>query len=73
MFYSDLPWYIIPIWVVAVLAVFLPLYGIPAIGITALIRAWKQAKQPVLDGVPYSADLGLTMADGGEKVDEEDK
>jgi hypothetical protein len=74
MYYVDLPWYVIPIWIIAVLAVFLPLYGIPAIGIAAVIRALgarKAATASSAETVPYSANLGLTMADGGEKLDED--
>ena len=74
MYYVDLPWYVIPIWIVAVLAVFLPLYGIPAIGIAAVIRALgakKAATKPAAEGVPLSTELGFTMADGGEKIDED--
>jgi hypothetical protein len=74
MYYVDLPWYVIPIWIIAVLAVFLPLYGIPAIGIAAVVRALgakKAATEPSAEAVPYSANLGLTMADGGEEVEED--
>ena len=73
MFYIDLPWYALIIWVVFALVLLLPWIAIPVIGISALMKGifgtrTSEARAPVGFQVP-SPELGLTMADGGEKLD----
>lgn len=72
MYYIDLPWYAILLWAVLALVVILPWIAIPLIAVVAAVQsilgetstATKRAK----DSPARSAQLGLTMADGGEKV-----
>ena len=77
MFYIDLPWYAIVIWAIFALIVLLPWIAIPFIGISALFQGIlgtkrSVAKSPV--GFQLSpGQLGLTMADGGEKIEDNSK
>ena len=72
MYYIDLPWYAMLLWVVLALVVILPWIAIPLIAVVAAVQAMvgetstasKHAKE---SRVP-SAQIGLTMADGGEKL-----
>jgi hypothetical protein len=75
MFYIDLPWYALIIWVVFALVLLLPWIALPVIGISALFRGIfgtrkVDARAPVGFQVP-SRELGLTMADGGEKLEDD--
>lgn len=75
MFYVDLPWYALVIWAVFALIVLLPWIALPIIGISAILRGllgYKEttARAPV--GFQLrTQELGLTMADGGEKVEKD--
>jgi hypothetical protein len=80
MYYIDLPWYALIIWAIFALLVLLPWIAIPVIGIAALFqgafgRRHVSVKSPAFKLRP--GQLGLTMADGGEKIekdaDKEDK
>lgn len=75
MFYIDLPWYALIIWAVFALVLLLPWVALPIIGISSLLKgkfAFKKvdARSPVGFQVP-SQELGLTMADGGEKLEKD--
>ncbi|MBU1708351.1 hypothetical protein KKG05_02610 [bacterium] len=75
MFYIDLPWYALIIWAVFALVLLLPWVAIPVIGISALFKGIfgtrkVDARAPVGFQVP-SRELGLTMADGGEKLEKD--
>ena len=75
MFYIDLPWYALIIWAVFALIVLLPWIAIPVIGIGALFQGvlgYKRsaAKSPAGFQL-YPGQLGLTMADGGEKIEKD--
>jgi hypothetical protein len=75
MFYIDLPWYALIIWAVFALIVLLPWIAIPVIGIGALLHGafgYKRsaAKSPAGFQL-HPGQLGLTMADGGEKIEKD--
>jgi len=74
MYYIDMPWYAIVIWAVFALLVLLPWIAIPVIGLGALFqgafgRRRVSAKSPAFE--LYPGRLGLTMADGGEKIEKD--
>ncbi len=72
MYYVDLPWYAFVIWAAFALLVLLPWLAIPIIGLAAVVRGLVLSRRSVATspaGIRIPAEhLGLTMADGGEKV-----
>jgi hypothetical protein len=75
MFYVDLPWYALVIWAIFALVVLLPWIAIPVIGISAIFQGlfgYKKSTAHAPIGFQLqSQKLGLTMADGGEKVEKD--
>jgi hypothetical protein len=73
MYYIDLPWYAMIIWLICVLAVLLPL-----LATVALVGAWvirelrnshSRATSHGVIGDLAAPYLGTTMADGGDRMD----
>ncbi|MDW7678923.1 MAG: hypothetical protein SCK70_00035 [bacterium] len=78
MYYLDLPIYAQVIWIALALLVLLPWVAIPVIAIFKLIQVWRIPRLiSTLNGeieASYLSDkLGLTMADGGEKLEKNKK
>ncbi len=77
MFYIELPWYALIIWIVFALLVLLPWIALPIIGISALFQGLFGAKRSIAKSPigfqRQTGQLGLTMADGGKKVDDDSK
>ncbi len=72
MYYVDLPIYAQIIWIIFGLLVLLPWVAIPAIAIYKMFQVLRMprvstsANEVIVS--PLAGKLGLTMADGGEKV-----
>ena len=77
MYYIDLPIYAQIIWVILGLLVLLPWVAIPAIVVFKLIQVWRMPRISAVKGKiemsPLTSKLGLTMADGGENVENNKK
>jgi len=77
MYYVDLPSYAQVIWIILGLLVLLPWVAIPAIAIFKLIQVWRMPRLSTVNGEievsPLANKLGLTLADGGEKVENNKK
>ena len=75
MYYTDLPIYAQILWIFFGLLVLLPWVAIPAIAIYKFIHVMRMPKTQMaaanleLD----TSNLGLTMADGGESVENNNK
>ena len=75
MYYTDLPIYAQILWIFFGLLVLLPWVAIPAIAIYKFIHVMRMPKTQIaaakleLD----TSNLGLTMADGGESVENNNK
>lgn len=74
MYYVDLPFYAQVIWIIFGLLVLLPWVAIPAIAIFKMFQVLRMPRVSTANGdvamSPLAGKLGLTMADGGEKVEE---
>jgi hypothetical protein len=74
MYYVDLPFYAQVIWIIFGLLVLLPWVAIPAIAIFKMFQVLRMPRVSTATGEvamsPLTGKLGLTMADGGEKVEE---
>lgn len=74
MYYVDLPIYAQVIWIIFGLLVLLPWVAIPAIAIYKMFQVFRMPRVSTANGEiamsPLVGKLGLTMADGGEKVEE---
>lgn len=74
MYYVDLPFYAQIIWIIFGLLVLLPWVAIPAIAIFKMFQVFRMPRTSTAGSevaIPaISSKLGLTMADGGEKVEE---
>ncbi len=77
MHYVDLPIYAQVIWIILGLLVLLPWVAIPAIAIFKMIQVRRMPRVSTANGEtaisPLVGKLGLTMADGGEKVENNKK
>lgn len=77
MYYVDLPIYAQIIWIILGLLVLLPWVAIPAIAILKMIQVWRMPRVSTINGEiampPLAGKLGLTLADGGEKVENNKK
>lgn len=72
MYYIDLPIYAQVLWIIFGLLVLLPWVAIPAIAIYKMFQVLRMPRVSTVAGdiamSPLTSKLGLTMADGGEKV-----
>lgn len=75
MYYTDLPIYAQILWIIFGLLVILPWVAIPAIAIYKFIHVLRMPRAKTV-GATLEVDtsnLGLTMADGGESVEDNNK
>lgn len=75
MYYTDLPIYAQILWIFFGLLVLLPWVAIPAIAIYKFVYVLRMPKAKTV-GASLELDtsnLGLTMADGGESVENKNK
>jgi hypothetical protein len=74
MYYVDLPIYAQILWVLLGLLVLLPWIAIPSIIIYKFIQVRRLPKASTVNGLEIdTGNLGITMADGGETVDNKKK
>ena len=77
MYYIDLPIYAQILWIIMGLLVLLPWIAIPAIAMYKFIQVRRLPKVSTVNanlGVDtVTNNLGLTLADGGESIDENKK
>ena len=77
MYYVNLPWYAQVIWIIGVAIVLLPVVASIAIVIRLIAQRFlgvhKEAAGLELGGGLASSHLGVTMADGGDRIDSEPK
>jgi len=76
MYYADLPIYAQVIWIILGLLVLLPWVAIPAIAIYKMFQVFRMPRVSAVGEIamsPLAGKLGLTMADGGEKVEKDKK
>ena len=74
MYYIELPIYAQIIWIILGLLVIFPWIAIPAIAMYKFVQVMRLPKASTITGdISVTENLGLTMADGGESIDKNNK